>query len=77
MSLKGVEGALQEKKHIFLMHNLDDFLVSNANLIYLEKLFGNRATIYPHGGHLGNLWYPQNKRDIVARFEHLLHASPD
>ena len=77
MSLKGIEQALQANAHIFLMHNLDDFLVSNASLPYLENLFGDRATIYPHGGHLGNLWYSQNKRDIVARFEHLLHASPD
>ena len=77
MSLKGIEGALQENNHIFLMHNLDDFLVSKASLAYLENLFGDRATIYPLGGHLGNLWYPQNTRDIVARFEPLLHVGPD
>ena len=77
ISLKGIESALQENKDIFLMHNLDDFLASKASLVYLENLFGDRATIYPLGGHLGNLWYPQNKSDIAARFEHLLHASPN
>jgi hypothetical protein len=24
---------------------------------------GERVIVYPYGGHLGNLWYPENKKD--------------
>jgi hypothetical protein len=56
------------------MHNRDDFLVSSADLDYLEGLLGDRAKIYPYGGHMGNLWYSQNRKDIVSIFKPLLKA---
>lgn len=68
-SLKGVATALAGNDKVFLMHNRDDFLVSPEDLEYLEGIFGERAKIYPHGGHLGNLWYPVNKHDIVDVFQ--------
>lgn len=71
-SLKSLEQALVKNKNIFLMHNQDDFLVSGEDLDYLDRIFGNRAKIYPYGGHMGNLWYWQNKKDIVSIFKHLL-----
>ena len=33
-----------------------------------NDVFGARATIYPHGGHCGNLDYRQNVEDMLARF---------
>ena len=57
------------------MHNLDDILVSAEDVAYLEKVFGKRATIYPHGGHLGNLWYPENKEHLLDVFKPLLQGS--
>lgn len=71
-SLKGVARFLKNNKTVFLLHNRDDFLVSSEDLDYLEALFGERAKIYPDGGHLGNLWYPQNQKDIVNVFRPLL-----
>ncbi len=59
-------------KNIFVMHNLDDFLASRADLEYLEGVLGDRLKLYPYGGHLGNLWCPQNRRDIVSVFRPLL-----
>lgn len=50
------------------MHNRDDFLVSIEDLDYLEGLLGDRAKIYPYGGHMGNIWYWQNRNDIVSIF---------
>ena len=30
---------------------------------------GSQVTLYPYGGHLGNLWYPQNKESIQKLFK--------
>lgn len=73
-SLKGIESALQRNKNIYLLHNNDDFLVSENDLDYLESIFGHRAKIYPYGGHLGNLWYDQNRKDMVEIFHSFLDS---
>jgi hypothetical protein len=75
-SLKAIETTLENNQQIFLMHNLDDLLVSGEDIAYLKKVFGDRAKFYPHGGHLGNLWYPENKKDILNIFKPLLASSP-
>jgi pimeloyl-ACP methyl ester carboxylesterase len=71
-SIKSIKSALENNPTVFLMHNLDDILVSAEEIAYLEKIFGKRATIYPHGGHLGNLWYSTNKKHILEVFIPLL-----
>jgi hypothetical protein len=50
------------------MHNTDDFLVSPAQLAFLRQTFGSRFTLYPRGGHVGNIWYPDNREAILATF---------
>jgi hypothetical protein len=75
LSLRDVESTLVENKNMFVMHNLDDFLVSIEDLDYLEGLFGDRAKIYPYGGHMGNIWYWQNRNDIVSILGSLPHAN--
>jgi hypothetical protein len=70
-SLKSIASALRGNPKVYLMHNADDFLVSGEDLEFAEGVFGDRATIYPLGGHLGNLWYPRNRRDILAILEPL------
>jgi hypothetical protein len=71
-SLKFIKTTLKSNKNIYLMHNLDDFLLSDQDIAFLETTFGDRAILYPNGGHLGNLWYSQNKKDILRIFAHLL-----
>lgn len=75
-SLKAIAPALERNSSVFLMHNLDDVLISEQDIAYLEKIFGRRATVYPYGGHLGNLWYPDNKQHILAVFASLLRNTP-
>jgi hypothetical protein len=70
-SLKSIASALRGNPKVHLMHNADDFLVSGEDLEFVEGVFGERAMIYPLGGHLGNLWYPRNRRDILAILEPL------
>jgi pimeloyl-ACP methyl ester carboxylesterase len=71
-SMRTLKTELENNQAIFLMHNLDDILVSADGMAYLEKVFGKRAAIYPRGGHLGNLWYPDNKDHLLEVFKPLL-----
>jgi hypothetical protein len=70
--LRATRTLLENNKNFYLMHNLDDFLLSEKDITFLENTFGDRAVIYPHGGHLGNLWYPMNKKHILVVFSSLL-----
>jgi hypothetical protein len=72
-SLKIVAPVLGGDPTVYLMHNADDFLVSGEDLTFAERIFGDRAIIYPRGGHLGNLWYTQNRRDILTKLKPLLN----
>jgi hypothetical protein len=74
-SLTAIGPALKRNPNVYLMHNADDFLISRNDLNFVEEVFGDRARIYPHGGHLGNLWFPRNRRDLIALFEPLLKAN--
>lgn len=74
-SIRSIKSALEHNSSVFLMHNRDDILVAKNDVSYLEKILGDRATIYPHGGHMGNLWFPENKQHIVEIFSPLLQSS--
>lgn len=67
-SLKAIGDSLRTNMSVFVMHNLDDFLVSPSDIAFLRSVFGERATFCPLGGHLGNLWYPANRRATLALF---------
>lgn len=69
LSLRSIEGYLKTSAKIGLMTNENDFLLTKAELDYLRKLFGERAKIYPRGGHLGNLEYKDNLAYMVDFFK--------
>ncbi len=71
LSLKDIGETLAGNSNLFVMHNLDDFLVSREDLDFLEALMGDRVTLYPHGGHMGNIWYWQNREHILGIFRPL------
>jgi hypothetical protein len=52
-----------------MMTNENDFILTKADLDYLRQLFGDRAKIYPRGGHLGNLEYKDNLAYMVDFFK--------
>lgn len=60
--------ALGSDPRVYIMHNADDFLVSPAHLAFLRETFGSRFRLYPRGGHVGNIWYPDNREAILATF---------
>ncbi len=66
LSLKSIESFLRDSPSIFLFHNADDLILAPGDIEYLRGVFGTRATIYPHGGHCGNLTYRENVAAMLA-----------
>lgn len=62
-SLESIEGYLRNNPRIAVIGNADDFILSRENYYFLADVFGDRAFLYPRGGHGGNLQH----RDVVAR----------
>ncbi len=56
----------KNEKSAFLMHNEDDFLFQPELKDSLQNSFGDRLFLFSRGGHLGNLWYPDNLK-IISR----------
>ena len=61
-SLKAIETYLQRADKVGVMTNQDDIILAAGELDYLRQLFGARATIFPNGGHCGNL----DHREVAA-----------
>lgn len=68
MSLKSIEGFLRENRNIGLLGNEDDIILAPGEIEYLKSLFGDRAEIYPTGGHCGNMAHRQVLSAIVDYF---------
>jgi hypothetical protein len=54
-SLKSIQDFLADAEHVGLMTNEDDIILAPGQIEYLRELFGERAQIWPTGGHMGNL----------------------
>ena len=68
-SLQEIESYLSTADHIGMMTNADEIILAPGELDYLRELFGDRATVYPRGGHCGNLAFPDNVEDMTAFFK--------
>ncbi len=69
LSLRSIEGYLKSSAKFGVMTNENDFILTAADLEYLRQLFGDRAKIYPRGGHLGNLEYKENLGYMINFFK--------
>ncbi|MEN0059683.1 MAG: hypothetical protein AAGB31_12665 [Bdellovibrio sp.] len=49
---------IKTNPQIFLAHAQDDFLLKESDLTWLQDTFGERALIFPYGGHCGNIAFP-------------------
>lgn len=68
-SLAPILERLLGNPRVHIMHNADDFLADRSSIEQLKEAMGSQVTLYPYGGHLGNLWYPQNKESIQKLFK--------
>lgn len=67
-SLYALADYLQKSSKIGVMTNADDLILGPGDLRFLRKTLGQRLTVYPHGGHLGNLNYRVNVGDMLEFF---------
>ncbi len=68
MSLNTIEEYLHNAKKIMMMGNVDDVILEPGEIEFFPRVFGDRATIYPSGGHIGNMNYRDNVAHMVAAF---------
>jgi hypothetical protein len=64
LGLKSIEPYLKGNPKFHVMTNDNDFILSDADRVYLKELFGERTILYPVGGHLGNLEYVENVKQM-------------
>ncbi len=67
-SLKAIQGFLGDAEYIGVVHNRDDIILEPGEIDFFPATFGDRAIIYPTGGHLGNLPYWENVQNVVKFF---------
>lgn len=67
-SLENIMPFLAQSPHIRLIHNQDDIILGPGDVERFAEVFGERATIYPNGGHLGNLFHKTLAEEIQAFF---------
>jgi hypothetical protein len=68
MSLKSIEDYLRSAEKIEVMHNQDDLILEPGEIDFFPRVFGDRARIYPKGGHCGNMDYRDNVTHMVNVF---------
>ncbi len=68
-SLHSIASYLRDSKKIGVVHNADDIILGPGELDFFREVFGDRAKIYPHGGHCGNMAFPDNLTAMVGFFK--------
>jgi ABC-type transporter lipoprotein component MlaA len=63
-SLRQQEKLLSSSDKVRIFTNVDDFILGEENLSWLRATAGDRLTVFPAGGHLGNLHIPTVRNAI-------------
>lgn len=65
VSLYALEDYLRASPKIAVMHNADDIILGPGDLGFLRRAMGSRLTLYPRGGHCGNMNYRVNTQAML------------
>jgi hypothetical protein len=68
MSLKTIEDYLKKTNKIWVVHNEDDIILAPGEIDFFRQVFGDRANIYPLGGHCGNIDHRDNVKHMIDFF---------
>ncbi|HAG52244.1 MAG TPA: alpha/beta hydrolase, partial [Alphaproteobacteria bacterium] len=68
-SMRAIENYLKKSEKIYLMHNQNDFILKEGDINYFKQVFGDRAYIYPYGGHCGNMDHKDNVAVVQKLFK--------
>lgn len=63
MSLVTIGDYLSQADNVYLIHNADDLILESGEIEILAEMFGDRGTIFPRGGHMGNM----DSRDYIGQ----------
>lgn len=69
LGLLSIEGYIKSADKMGVITNENDFILDRGEIEYLRRIFGDRALIYPWGGHLGNLEYRDNMDEFINFFK--------
>ncbi len=67
-SLKSIAEYLRSTQKIAVMHNEDDIILAPGEIDFFRDTFQHRATIYPRGGHCGNIEHRDNIAQMIRHF---------
>lgn len=67
-SLTPILERLRGNPRVHIVHNADDVLTTGQSIRHLQQALGARVVVFPYGGHLGNLWYSDNKDYMLRIF---------
>ena len=65
VSLYSLRTYLAGSDKIRVFHNRDDLILSPGDLGFLRRTFGERLTLFPYGGHCGNMNYRVNTQAML------------
>ncbi|ORJ60626.1 alpha/beta hydrolase [Geothermobacter hydrogeniphilus] len=68
LSLTAIAPYLRSARKIGLLGNEDDIILAPGEIEKMVDIFGNRAQIYPTGGHCGNMNHPDVVRYMIDFF---------
>lgn len=68
VSLYALADYMKGSSKIAVMHNADDVILGPGDLGFLRRTLGERLTVYPLGGHCGNLNYRVNSDAMLEFF---------
>lgn len=69
VTLNSISDYLRDSKKIGMVTNVDDIILAPGEVDFLRETFGERARIYPKGGHCGNMEYKDNVAYMVSFFK--------
>jgi len=68
VSLYSLRTYLAGSDKIAVFHNRDDLILGPGDLGFLRRTLGERLTLFPRGGHCGNLNYRVNTQAMLEFF---------
>ncbi len=72
VNLRTYQESLRSNPKLRVMVNQDDFILTPRDVSWLKSTFGpSRLTVFPHGGHLGNLTSPAVQKSVIRYLDGL------
>lgn len=72
--LPHIQDFLAASDHIAVVTNQDDLILGPGDLDFLTRTFGKKATVYPWGGHCGNLEFKENIEGMQEAFRNAMQG---